>query len=76
MKIQPVVYRKNRIQRGKGFSRAELKEAGFDLRGALKLEIPIDPRRRSKHQGNIELLRRYLENPGTSEQPKVKKVKE
>ena len=76
MEVQPVVYRKNRIRKGKGFSRGELKEVNLDLGGALRLGIPRDPRRRSKHQENIELMTRYLENLRASEQPKVKKVEE
>ena len=67
MGVQEVVYRKNRIRKGKGFSTAELKEVNVDLGGALRLRIPTDPRRRSKHQKGVELLRRYLENLKASE---------
>ncbi|MFQ6095451.1 MAG: ribosomal protein L13e [Candidatus Bathyarchaeia archaeon] len=76
MKVQAVVYRKNRIRKGKGFSKAELREVNMDLTTALRLGIPTDPRRRSKHEENIELLRRYLENLKASKQPEDKNVEE
>jgi len=75
MEIQAIVHRKRRIRRGRGFSKNELKEVNVDLKSALKLGIPIDPRRRSKHKENIEVLRRYLETLKTPEQPKDKNVK-
>jgi len=61
MKIQSVVQkRKGRIQKGKGFSRDELKEAKIDFRQALKLAIPIDLRRKTKHEENITALKAHL----------------
>lgn len=61
MNVQPVVYRKRRVRRGRGFSREELKALNLTLKKALRLGIPIDPRRRSRHEENIEALRRLLE---------------
>jgi len=60
MKIQAVVWRKIKARKGKGFSRAELKEIGLSIRQALKLRIPIDTRRRTKREENIEALKRCL----------------
>ncbi len=62
MQPQPKVQKKSKIRRGKGFSRAELREAGADLRQALKLGIPVDPRRKTKYKGNIGILERYLQS--------------
>ena len=59
--IHPIVYRKGKTRRGRGFSRAELKEVGLSLKEALKMGIPIDPRRRTKHDENIKILKEYLE---------------
>jgi len=70
MEIKAVVRRKNRNREGRGFSRSELKEAGIDLERALKLRIPTDLRRRTKHTNNIEVLRRYMENLKTFNPPK------
>jgi len=59
-------------RKGKGFSREELKEVGLSFRQALKLGIPIDSRRSTKHKENIEMLKTYarelkLETPETEE---------
>ena len=62
MEIQAIVRRRNKNREGKGFSRDELKNASVDPKRALKLGIPIDSRRRTKHEENIRLLKRYLEN--------------
>ena len=44
-------------RRGKGFSLSELRYAGFTHSDAVCLRIPIDRRRRSIHQTNVETLR-------------------
>jgi len=72
MAIQAVVERKRKSRKGKGFSREELKEVGLGFRQALKLGIPIDSRRSTKHKENIETLKTYarelkLETPETEE---------
>jgi large subunit ribosomal protein L13e len=45
---------------GRGFSLAELQQAGLTLEQALRLKLPVDRRRRSAHEWNVELLRGYL----------------
>ncbi len=60
MDIWATVYREKRTRKGKGFSRAELRDAGLSLGKALKLGIPIDIRRRSKHEENIQTLKKHL----------------
>jgi len=57
MRLQSIVQRKTKSRKGKGFSRAELKEIGLDTKMALKLGIPIDPRRKTKHDENIRILK-------------------
>ena len=77
MNVQPVVYRKRRVRRGRGFSREELKALNLTLKKALRLGIPIDPRRRSRHEENIEALRRLLEAKlKGAEPPKGKETEE
>jgi len=61
MSIQAVVWRKTKERKARGFSRAELKEVDLSLKDALKLGIPIDKRRRTKHEENVETLRKNLE---------------
>lgn len=63
MKIQSAVQKKgDRTRRGRGFSRGELGEAGMNLKQALKLGIPIDPRRKTKHKENVKLLKQHLQS--------------
>ena len=77
MNVQPVVYRKRRVRRGRGFSRGELKALNLNLKRALRLGIPIDPRRRSRHEENVEALRRLLETElKGAEPPKGKEAEE
>ena len=76
MEVWPIVYRKNRTRKAKGFSRAELKEADIDTKSAVKLGLPVDPRRRSRHEENIGVLRRYLEDLKEPEQPEDQDTEE
>ncbi len=48
------------VRRGRGFSVGELKAVGLTVRDAKRLGIPVDKRRRSVHEWNIENLREYL----------------
>jgi len=76
MEVWPIVYRKDRTRKAKGFSRAELKEADIDAKSAIRLGLPVDPRRRSKHEENIEVLRRYLKDLKEPEQPEDQDTEE
>jgi large subunit ribosomal protein L13e len=60
---KPKVLKKGGKQRyGKGFSREELKKAGLSFKEALKLSIPIDSKRRTTHEENVEVIKTFLEN--------------
>jgi len=74
MQLQPTVQKKGKTRRGKGFSRAELKEAGADFRQALKLGIPVDPRRKTKYESNIKILERYLQSLSSKKKKKPKSL--
>jgi large subunit ribosomal protein L13e len=68
--VKPLVFKKGGKQRlGKGFSLGELKEVNLSLKQALKLRIPVDPRRRTVHEDNIKSLKEFL---ATSLKPKNK----
>jgi len=73
--FKPLVFKKDGKQRvGKGFSLDELKAVGLNPKQALKLGIPIDTRRKTAHEENIEMLRKALEakkEAGKSEQEKM-----
>ena len=49
-----------RLRVGRGFSKLEIKEAGITIDVAKRLGIPIDPRRRSKHDWNVKALKEYI----------------
>jgi large subunit ribosomal protein L13e len=46
---------------GKGFSKLELDKVGLTFKSAKKLEIPIDKRRKTIYEENVEKLKKILE---------------
>lgn len=71
--VKPLVFKKGVKQRlGKGFSPNELKKVGLKPKQALKLGIPIDPRRRTAHEENVEKLKRLMEFKKEAQKPKPK----
>ncbi len=58
--ISPIVKRGRKTRAGRGFSLGELKEAGVTPDEARRLGIPVDPRRRSTHPENVEMLREWI----------------
>jgi len=49
-----------RTRQGRGFSEAELKEAGISVANGRKLSIRVDVRRRTSLKENVELLKAWL----------------
>jgi large subunit ribosomal protein L13e len=47
----------------RGFSLGELKEAGLTVDQARKFRLPVDPRRKSKHEENIRKLKKLPKLP-------------
>ncbi|MCK5563544.1 ribosomal protein L13e [Candidatus Bathyarchaeota archaeon] len=65
MKVHSIVQKKDkRTKGGRGFSRGEFREAGIDVKRALKLGIPVDSRRKTKHEENVKRLKQYLRSLG------------
>ena len=59
---EPVVTlpKDRRPKRGRGFSRAEAKEAGLSIKRARDMGLMVDLRRKTCHQENIEVLKQYV----------------
>ena len=57
---------------GRGFSCEELKRTGLSLKEALRIGIPVDLRRRSSHEQNVDVLKGFLENWRMSSKSKGK----
>jgi large subunit ribosomal protein L13e len=71
--IQAKVLKRAGKQRfGRGFSRNEIKKAGTDRKEALKLGIPLDSKRRTVHEENVETIKTFLKNRRTAVKPKKK----
>lgn len=49
-----------RTRKGRGFSRDELKEVKLDFNQALRLHLPVDTRRKTKHEENVKALKLFL----------------
>jgi len=72
--VKPIIFKKGGKKRcGKGFSREELKKARLSLREALKLSIPIDSRRKTIHEENVNTIKRFLKSKKKASKPKKKK---
>jgi len=78
--IKPKIHRSDGKERnGRGFSFEELKKAGLNMAEAKKLEIPIDKRRKTAHQQNVQKIKSYAKKkkaetkPKSKPQPKTKK---
>jgi ribosomal protein L13E len=46
---------------GRGFSRRELAKAGLTIADALRLGVPVDLRRRTVHDGNVDVVKAFFE---------------
>jgi ribosomal protein L13E len=49
------------MKNGRGFSKAELEDAEISINEAKKYGIPIDQRRSTKHEENVNTLKTYIE---------------
>ena len=71
--IKPQILKPDEKQRlGRGFSREELKKAGLNLQEARLIELPIDMRRRTAHDENVEAVKAYAAIEKAKRKPKPK----
>ena len=75
--IKPTITLSGGKQRGgRGFSFEELKKAGLNPVEARKLEIPVDKRRKTAHDQNVETIKAYAEKKKAEVKPKKKQQTE
>lgn len=71
--IKPSIRKPDGKQRvGKGFSIEELKKADLNKMDAKKLEIRVDPRRKTAHDANISKLKDFAEKQKAAVKPASK----
>ncbi len=58
--ISPIVKRGAKVRTGKGFSIAEVKEAGVNVGEARHLGVPVDQRRSTSYPENVETLKEWI----------------
>ena len=64
--IKPQVLKTNgKPRRGRAFSRRELTKAGLNLQEARLIELPVDFRRQTAHDGNVEAIKAYASHMKT-----------
>lgn len=57
----PTVRYNRKLRAGRGFTKAELKQAGFRTKEALSLGVPVDHRRRNRSEEGLKLNVERLE---------------
>lgn len=76
MKPRSKVFKQDGKQRyGKGFSAGELRKAGLSLSQAVKLGVPVDSRRKTAHEVNVEAAKSFWKESKAALKPKKPKRK-
>ncbi|MCW4043889.1 MAG: ribosomal protein L13e [Candidatus Bathyarchaeota archaeon] len=71
--IKPKIFKPDGKQRcGRGFSRDELGKAGVTYIEAVRVGLPVDFRRKTAHDENIEAVKAYMKKAKTEAKPKPK----
>jgi len=73
--IFAIVKTKGIIRKGRGFSLDELKEANISLKQALSFGIPVDLRRSTKYDENVQKLKKLDIKELKSKKKKLKTLK-
>ncbi len=72
--IKPIVTaQKGKERKGRGFSPDEIKEAGLTALDIRNLALPIDRKRKTSHEENIETLKAHMEKPAATKKEKKSK---
>jgi ribosomal protein L13E len=69
--MKPKIARKQGKQRnGRGFSRMELEKSGLNLQEALRMKLPLDQRRKTAHEHNVEAIKALVAKVKAETKPK------
>jgi large subunit ribosomal protein L13e len=71
VKRPKVSAKRGRRSVGRGYSQGELKKAGISISEAVRLHVPVDPRRKTAHDENVQAVKAFLEE----RKPAAKKKK-
>ncbi len=64
--VKPTITAQNGKQKaGRGFSPNELKAAGISRQQAQQAGLPVDMRRKSQHDQNVEAIKAHAKKPKT-----------
>ncbi len=75
--IKPIVQRTTgKMKRGKGFSPEELDKAGVNKLQARQMGLPVDYRRKTARDENVETLKSHAEKAKAEAKPKAAKKPE
>ena len=58
-----ITTQKGKKKQGKGFSPDELKAAGISKQQAKQARLPVDLRRKSSHDENVEAIKAHSKKP-------------
>lgn len=74
--VEAKIASKTRIHKiGRGFSKQELTKAGTNIGEALRLHLPVDLRRRTIHEENVQAVKAIIQKTKQSSKPHQKKPK-
>jgi ribosomal protein L13E len=73
--IRVVITKQNGKQSvGKGFSPTELEKAGVDKQQARRIGLPVDIKRKSAHDENVETIKAQAEKAKAEAKPKEPEI--
>ncbi len=71
--VKPRILKPNDNQRnGRGFSSNELRKAGLNRADARRMQLPVDLRRKTTHDENVEIITEHSKKIKSEIKPKSK----
>ena len=70
--LKPKILKPKGQRNGRGFSRGEIGKAGLNAAEATSLGLPVDLRRKTAHEENVEVVKAYVEKAKAEAKSKLK----